>query len=66
MQDAYAPYAGASLINQLLGIDLRFTLNDNDLPKVTGMCELAGIDVAFPMLDDRSWSFPLACPRPTS
>jgi asparagine synthase (glutamine-hydrolysing) len=52
MREAHAPYAGASLINQMLGIDLRFTLADSDLPKVTRMCELAGIDVAFPMLDD--------------
>lgn len=51
--DAHAPYADASLINQMLGIDLRFILADGDLPKVTHMCELADIDVAFPMLDDR-------------
>jgi len=52
MREAHAPYADSSLINQMLGIDLRFTLTDNDLPKVTTMCELAGVDVAFPLLDD--------------
>lgn len=52
MREAHAPYAGCSLINQMLGIDLRFTLADNDLPKVTRTCELAGIDVAFPLLDE--------------
>jgi asparagine synthase (glutamine-hydrolysing) len=40
------------LINQMLGIDLKFTLADSDLPKVTRMCELAGVGVAFPMLDE--------------
>ncbi len=52
LRQAHAPYAGDSLINQMLGIDLRFTLADNDLPKVTRMCELAGVDVAFPLLDE--------------
>jgi asparagine synthase (glutamine-hydrolysing) len=50
--EAHAPYADCSLINQMLGIDLRFTLADSDLPKVTRMCELAGVDVAFPLLDE--------------
>lgn len=57
LADAHAPYADASLINQMLGIDLRFILADGDLPKVTHMCELAGIDVAFPMLDERLIEF---------
>jgi asparagine synthase (glutamine-hydrolysing) len=57
LQSAHAPFAGSSLINQMLGIDLRFTLADNDLPKVTRMCELAGVDVAFPMLDERLVEF---------
>lgn len=57
LADAHAPYAEASLINQMMGIDLRFILADGDLPKVTHMCELAGIDVAFPILDDRVIEF---------
>ncbi len=39
-----------SLINRLLAIDLKLTLADNDLRKVTRMCELAGVDVFFPLL----------------
>jgi asparagine synthase (glutamine-hydrolysing) len=50
--DVYANYSRASLINQMLGIDLKFTMADSDLPKVTRMCELAGVEVAFPMLDE--------------
>jgi asparagine synthase (glutamine-hydrolysing) len=52
LHDTYKYYTGASLINQMLGIDLKFTLADNDLPKVTRMCELAGVEVAFPLLDE--------------
>lgn len=33
-----------------LGFDWRFTLADNDLPKVTGTTTLAGLDVGFPLL----------------
>lgn len=57
LADAHAPYADASLINQMLGIDLRFILADGDLPKVTHMCDLAGMDVAFPLLDERVVAF---------
>jgi asparagine synthase (glutamine-hydrolysing) len=39
-------------LNRLLAVDLKFTLADNDLPKVTRMCELAQVDVAFPLLHD--------------
>jgi asparagine synthase (glutamine-hydrolysing) len=64
LADAHAPLVSNSLINQMLGIDLRFTLADSDLPKVTRMCELGGVDVAFPMLDDRVVEFS-ATLRPT-
>jgi asparagine synthase (glutamine-hydrolysing) len=62
--EAHAPYADCSLINQMLGIDLRFTLADSDLPKVTRMCELAGVDVAFPLLDDDVVEFSARLPAP--
>ena len=39
-----------SQINRLLEFDFKFTLADNDLPKVVRMCHTAGVDVAFPML----------------
>ena len=40
------------LLNRMLALDLKFTIADNDLPKVTQMCNAAGIDVAFPFLND--------------
>lgn len=57
MEDTYKHYDRASLINQMLGIDFKFTLGDSDLPKVTRMCELAGIEVAFPLLDESLVAF---------
>ena len=51
-RDVYNDTNAVSLINRMLSFDFQFTLADNDLPKVTRMCELAGVDVAFPMLDD--------------
>jgi len=62
LAEAHAPFADASLINQMLGIDLRFILADGDLPKVTRMCELAGADVAFPLLDERVVEFSARLP----
>jgi len=41
----------------MLALDLKYTLADNDLPKVTRSCELAGIDARFPMLDDALVTF---------
>lgn len=44
-------------LNRMLALDLKFTLADNDLPKVVKTCELAGVDVAFPMLADSVVAF---------
>jgi asparagine synthase (glutamine-hydrolysing) len=41
-----------SLVNRMLALDFKFTLADSDLPKVTRACDRAGVDVAFPLLDD--------------
>src|SRR5262245_42952428 len=38
-------------LNRLLYMDVKMTLGDSDLPKVTCMAELAGIRVRFPFLD---------------
>src|SRR5262249_1360071 len=35
-----------------LALDLRYTLADNDLPKVVRSCEMARVDVRFPLLSD--------------
>lgn len=38
-------------LDRLLYVDMKITLADNDLPKVTCMSELAGIRTRFPFLD---------------
>ena len=43
----------ASSLNRMMFLDWQRTLADNDLRKVNEMCRLAGIDVIYPMLDDR-------------
>jgi asparagine synthase (glutamine-hydrolysing) len=58
----YGSARAHSLINRMLALDLRITLADNDLPKVTRACELAGVDVRFPLLDDAVVSFSAALP----
>ncbi len=50
MQQVYDDADATSLINRLLAFDMKFTLADNDLPKVTRSCDIAGVDVAFPLL----------------
>ena len=42
--------APMSQLNRFLAWDFKFTLGDSDLPKVTRMCQAAGVEVAFPML----------------
>jgi asparagine synthase (glutamine-hydrolysing) len=49
--------AARSELNRLLYVDLKITIGDNDLFKVTRMAELAGIAVRFPMLDPRLVEF---------
>ena len=57
MAQTYQEAHAESLLNRMLALDLKYTLADNDLPKVTRMCELAGVDVRFPMLDDAVVAF---------
>jgi len=54
--------ASASLVNKMLAYDWRYTLAENDLPKVIGSARLAGVDVGFPFLDERVLDFSLKLP----
>jgi len=36
----------------MLHLDLKFTLADNDLRKVSAMTEAAGVEVRYPLIDD--------------
>jgi asparagine synthase (glutamine-hydrolysing) len=54
--------AGASELNRMMYLDWQITLADNDLRKVARMCELAGVEVSFPMLDDDLVEYSLRVP----
>jgi asparagine synthase (glutamine-hydrolysing) len=48
----YREHADAPFVDRMLAYDWRFTLADNDLPKVSGTTRLAGLDVGYPLLAD--------------
>jgi asparagine synthase (glutamine-hydrolysing) len=50
------------LIKQMLFLDGKFTLADNDLRKVNRMCELAGVEVQYPMLQENLVEFAAVIP----
>jgi asparagine synthase (glutamine-hydrolysing) len=62
LSSAYEATNARSLVNRMMALDLRFTLADNDLPKVTRMCDQAGVDVAFPLLHDSVVDFSAGLP----
>jgi asparagine synthase (glutamine-hydrolysing) len=47
----YRAARASSELNRLLYVDLKITLGDNDLLKVTRAADLAGLAVRFPLLD---------------
>jgi len=47
----YAAAPAHEHLNRMLYSDVKIILGDSDLPKVTTMCELAGVQVRFPFLD---------------
>lgn len=61
-QQVWQANSRCSPLNQELAYDWRFTLAESDLPKVVGATGFAGVDVGFPMLDDRLLAFSLKLP----
>jgi asparagine synthase (glutamine-hydrolysing) len=57
VEQAYRSSNAASLINRMLALDFKYTLADNDLPKVVRSSELAGVAVRFPLLHDELVAF---------
>ena len=57
LSHTYGKSDAGSLINRMLELDLKITLADNDLPKVVKACELAGLEAAFPFLNDQMVAF---------
>jgi asparagine synthase (glutamine-hydrolysing) len=62
MQATWDECQAPSLVNRMLAYDWRYTLADSDLPKVRGATQMAGIEVAYPLLSDRLTDFSMALP----
>lgn len=52
----------SDLVKKMLFLDAKFTLADNDLRKVNRMCEIAGINVKYPMLQENMLEFAATIP----
>lgn len=57
LREVYDRTESHSFINRMLHLDLKFTLADNDLRKVSRTCELAGVAVRYPLLDEALVAF---------
>ena len=51
-REVYERTASRSAINRMMHLDLKLTLADNDLRKVNVACEVAGVAVSYPLLDE--------------
>ena len=52
IREVYQRADTESVLHRMLHLDMKITLADNDLRKVSQMCELAGVDVQYPLLDE--------------
>jgi asparagine synthase (glutamine-hydrolysing) len=62
LKDVYDHALADNIINKMSALDLKITLSDNDLPKVSAMCEAAGMLVAYPFMNDRLVEFSARLP----
>jgi asparagine synthase (glutamine-hydrolysing) len=62
LREEYATPSTDNVVNRMLFLDWKFTLHDNDLVKVNTMGQLAGVEVAYPMLDQALVDFSLRIP----
>lgn len=62
MERALERHPSTDNLQTMMGLDLTLTLADNDLRKVGRMCQLAGIGVRFPFLDDELVSLAAGMP----
>jgi asparagine synthase (glutamine-hydrolysing) len=61
-REAWALARAEDRLDRQLAFDWRYTLAENDLPKVCGTTRMAGLEVGFPMLDARLVDFSLRLP----
>lgn len=65
LKQRYAQCQSSDPVDKMLFLDWKFTLADNDLVKVTKMCELAGVEVRYPLLDKSLVDFSCIVPAST-
>jgi asparagine synthase (glutamine-hydrolysing) len=53
LNDTYFRADSNHPIHRMLHLDMKFTLADNDLRKVSRMCEAAGVEVRYPLLNEK-------------
>ncbi|MGD2117296.1 MAG: asparagine synthase-related protein [Chromatiales bacterium] len=61
-QALYETPDNASTLNRMLYLDWQLTLADNDLQKVNKMCQMADMQVVYPLLDDELVKFSCQIP----
>jgi asparagine synthase (glutamine-hydrolysing) len=61
-REVYRRTRGDSYVQRMMHYDLQVILADNDLRKVNRMCELAGVAVRYPMLDEGLVTFAAGVP----
>jgi len=64
LSEYYNSPQGASSLNRMHYMDWKRTLADNDLRKVSHMCDLVGVNVKYPFLDSELVDF--SCSIPSS
>ena len=62
LRSSYQRPDQASTLNRMLYMDWKTTLHDNDLVKVNRMCEMAEIEVRYPLLDQDIVNFSTQIP----
>ncbi len=62
LRELYHRPPEASSLKRMMHVDMQLTIADGDLRKVNRMCELAGVRVLYPLLDDDLVRFAAAVP----
>jgi asparagine synthase (glutamine-hydrolysing) len=62
MRDWYARSSDFEFLDRMLLFDWKLTLADNDIRKVNRMCETAGVNVEYPLLDENLVEYSLQMP----
>lgn len=62
LEEVYHRTSSPDILHRMMHLDLQLVLADDDLRKVRRMCEIAGVAVKFPLLDDELVEFSAKVP----